>query len=130
MPWRVLRTSKRSQLSACDLSTGLLYRSALSSGFAAVPYTAMHPVRQLGNTLLAPSGTNTWLFLALAATEWAVLAAWVRGPVVTAGTLKVGTSWLRTWSFASITPRTAAPWAVRGAAITSVGRSGLAEDAV
>jgi hypothetical protein len=51
------------------------YLSALSSKRAAVPYTAMHPVRQLGNTLFAPSGTNTWLFSALAATEWAVLAA-------------------------------------------------------
>jgi hypothetical protein len=35
----------------------------------------MHPVKQLGNALFAPSGTNTWLFSALAATEWAVLAA-------------------------------------------------------
>src|SRR5882757_6091740 len=51
------------------------YLSALSSARAPVPYTAMHPVKQLGNALFAPSGTNTWLFSALAATEWAVLAA-------------------------------------------------------
>src|SRR4030081_3576603 len=70
------------------------YRWAVSSVFA-VPKTAMHPVKQLGYTLFAPSGMNTWLLLALAATEWAVLAGCRTGPVVTAGTLKVGTSCLR-----------------------------------
>src|SRR6516164_9845330 len=54
--------------------------------------TAMHPVKQLGYTLFAPSGTKIWLFAALAATECAVLAGCSLAPEVTAGTLKVGTS--------------------------------------
>jgi hypothetical protein len=44
---------------------------ASSSG---CPNTAIHPVKQLGNTLLAPSGAKIRLLPALAATEWAVLA--------------------------------------------------------
>ena len=42
------------------------------SSFRGVPKTAIQPVRQPGKTLLAGSGTNTWLLWALTATECAV----------------------------------------------------------
>src|SRR5262252_9075184 len=95
------------------------------------PYTAMHPVRQSGKTLFAAKGTNTRLVWAFAATECAVPAGcgW-RSPdaATTAGTFSVGTSWSSVLLLASITPRMAAPWAVRAGAFSAVplgGRAGV-----
>ena len=92
--------------------------------------------------MFAARGTNTWLFRALAATECAVPAGcglgWEAG---TAGTLSVGTSWSSFCRSASITPRTAAPWAVSVGAVAAdpsgaragvmaLGARGLPDDAV
>src|SRR5262249_6805289 len=93
------------------------------------PNTAMHPFSQSGtappfgtakalNALLAPRGTNTKLFAALAATECAVLAGLT---FATGGTLYVGTDWISFPLSASITPSGVAPFA--GAA--GRGRNGL-----
>src|SRR6266567_3401002 len=62
--------------------------------YSDLPYTAIHPVKQSGKTLLAGKATNTRLFMALAATECAVPAGCsvLLFPVPTAGTLNVGTS--------------------------------------
>src|SRR5262249_33050610 len=76
-------------------------------------------------TLLAPKGTNTWLVAALAATECAVAGGWGgRSGAATAGTLNVGTSCSSVLVDASITPRIAAPWAVRGGPPAAVPRGG------
>src|SRR5437899_10257149 len=90
--------------------------------YSDLPYTAIHPVKQSGKTLLAGKATNTRLFSALAVTECAVPAGCSVGlfPVPTAGVLNVGTSCSRVLLNASITPRMAAPWAVRTGAVVAV----------
>src|SRR5262249_4618582 len=90
---------------------------------------AIHPVKQLGKTLLAANGTNAWLVSALTATECAVPAGWglVSG-ATTAGTFNVGTNCSSVWLTASITVSRAAPWAVRVGALVAVpsgGRAGV-----
>ena len=92
--------------------------------------------------MLAAKGTNTWLVPAEAATECAVPAGCGLGAgATTAGTFNVGTSCSRVLLNASITPRMAAPWAVRTGAAVAVptggragvmarGTSGLPEEAV
>src|SRR2546426_8022751 len=81
--------------------------------YSDLPYTAIHPVKQSGKTLLAAKGTNTWLLSALAATECAVPAGWGLGAgATTPGTFNVGTSCSSRWLNASITPTEAGPRAV------------------
>src|SRR5262249_20212232 len=74
-----------------------------SSSCCGAPNTAIHPVWQPGKTLFAGNGTNTWLLLALTATECAV----PRGAGnVGFGVLNVGTTWTRVLLSASMTPST------------------------
>src|SRR5262249_54374468 len=68
-----------------------LIRPECYSTFDGLKNTAIQPVKQLGKTLFAPSGTKMRLLLASAATECAVLAGCAPIPV-TAGTLNVGAS--------------------------------------
>src|SRR5262249_40144968 len=113
-----------------------------SSPLSYLPYTAIHPVKQWEKAWLAPKGPSPWLVSALAATECAVAAGWGLGSdAATAGTFNVGTSCSRVLLDPSITPRMAAPWAVRTGAVVAfptggragvmaLGASGLPEAAV
>ena len=69
--------SRRARPAVLAAVTGPTRRArSLSWSVSYLPYTAIHPVKQSGKTLLAPKGTNTWLVAALAATECAVAAGW------------------------------------------------------
>src|SRR5450432_1609178 len=79
---------------------------ASSSPPAGLANTAMHPFRQLGNTLFADKGTSTWLLRGLTAKECAVPAGKTFAlPAV----LMVGVTCNSRWRLASMTPSTGPP---------------------